>query len=63
MINVKVIDFDQSSQAWICETENGKQLSIKDSERFLNEMSVIPMNLIVRCYMNDERASQMLHER
>jgi hypothetical protein len=39
MVNVKVIDFDQSSQAWICETENGKQLSIKDSERFLNEIS------------------------
>jgi hypothetical protein len=42
MVNVKVIDFDQASQSWICETESGKQLSIKDSERFLNEICSEP---------------------
>jgi hypothetical protein len=45
MVNVKVIDFDQASQSWICETENGKQLSIKDSERFLNEIGSEPAAL------------------
>lgn len=37
-INAKVVDFDQVTQAWICETENGKQIAVKDSERFLNEI-------------------------
>ena len=37
-INAAVIDFDQANQSWICETETGKQISVKDSERFLNEI-------------------------
>ena len=45
MVKVKVIEFDQASQAWNCETENGKPLTIKDSERFLNEIDSEPAAL------------------
>jgi hypothetical protein len=37
-INAKVIDFDQANQTWICETESGKRIAVKDSERFSNEI-------------------------
>jgi hypothetical protein len=37
-INAKVIEFDQASQSWICETAKGKQFAVKNSEQFLNEI-------------------------
>jgi hypothetical protein len=37
-INAKVIEFDQASQSWICETAKGKQFAVKNSEQFLSEI-------------------------
>jgi type I site-specific restriction endonuclease len=46
-VNVKVIDFDQATQSWNCETENGKRVTVKESERFLNVISSEPVTLPV----------------
>ncbi|MDR0609167.1 MAG: winged helix-turn-helix domain-containing protein [Planctomycetaceae bacterium] len=35
---VKVKNFDPKHGSWICETESGKAMSIKDSKRFLKEI-------------------------
>jgi hypothetical protein len=35
---VKVKNFDPKHGSWICETESGKSMSIKDSKRFLKEI-------------------------
>jgi hypothetical protein len=37
-IAAKVIDRDEEAQSWVCETENGKRFSLKDSGRFLAEV-------------------------
>jgi hypothetical protein len=37
-ITAKVIEHDMENQVWTCVMENGKQMTVKDSERFLEEI-------------------------